>query len=91
MGDAPLTRPSLLLRTRDARDAMAWSAFVDRYGPLVYHVDGSDLTRLLLVLGKRRKDLGYLDFLDFDGNGKIGGEDLMASLKRQKLRTQFAR
>jgi RNA polymerase sigma-70 factor (ECF subfamily) len=30
------TRPSLLLRVRDARDTEAWQAFVDIYGPLVY-------------------------------------------------------
>ena len=30
------TRPSLLLRLRDPRDAEAWRSFVDVYGPLVY-------------------------------------------------------
>jgi RNA polymerase sigma-70 factor (ECF subfamily) len=36
MGKAPQTRPSLLVRIRDARDAQAWSQFVDLYAPLVY-------------------------------------------------------
>jgi RNA polymerase sigma factor (sigma-70 family) len=37
MSDAtPLTRPSLLVRIRDARDAESWQAFVELYTPLVY-------------------------------------------------------
>jgi RNA polymerase sigma-70 factor (ECF subfamily) len=31
------TRPSLLLRLRDAGDNEAWQAFVDTYAPLLYH------------------------------------------------------
>ncbi len=30
------TRPSLLLRVRNARDELAWSLFVEIYGPLIY-------------------------------------------------------
>jgi RNA polymerase sigma-70 factor, ECF subfamily len=30
------TRPSLLVRLRDAADAQAWSAFVEIYAPLIY-------------------------------------------------------
>jgi RNA polymerase sigma factor (sigma-70 family) len=37
MMNEPVTRPSLLLRLRDARDAEAWSMFVEVYLPLVYH------------------------------------------------------
>lgn len=49
-----LTRPSLLLRLRDARDAQAWQTFVDVYGPLVFghcrrrglqHPDAQDVTQ----------------------------------------------
>ena len=36
MSDAPTTRPSLLLRMRDARDHEAWHTFVELYAPLVY-------------------------------------------------------
>src|SRR5438045_5366263 len=36
MAKAPPTRPSLLLRLRDARDGVAWSEFVEVYAPLVY-------------------------------------------------------
>src|SRR6516165_8924891 len=38
------TRPSLLLRIRDPRDAEAWQTFVDVYGRLVYrHCRGRGL------------------------------------------------
>src|SRR5260370_19628198 len=36
MAEAPTTRPSLLVRLRDPQDALAWSQFVDLYGPLIY-------------------------------------------------------
>ena len=36
MNDAPLTRPSLLLRVRDVNDDLAWREFVEIYTPLVY-------------------------------------------------------
>ncbi len=48
------TRPSLLVRVRDASDASAWAAFVDIYAPLVYRLgrrrglqdaDAADLTQ----------------------------------------------
>jgi len=55
MGDSGFTtRPSLLLRLRDPRDAEAWRTFVDVYGPLVYnhgrrrglkHEDAEDVTQ----------------------------------------------
>lgn len=37
MTDAIQTRVSLLVRLRDAKDADAWSQFVDIYGPLVFN------------------------------------------------------
>lgn len=57
MGEAPTTRPSLLLRLRDARDQQAWGQFVDLYAPLVYgylrkqglqDADAADLTQAVL-------------------------------------------
>jgi RNA polymerase sigma-70 factor, ECF subfamily len=48
------TRPSLLLRVRDARDADSWATFVHVYGPLVFghcrrrglrHEDAEDVTQ----------------------------------------------
>jgi hypothetical protein len=35
MADSPGTRPSLLVRLRDPRDAQAWAQFVDVYAPLI--------------------------------------------------------
>jgi RNA polymerase sigma-70 factor (ECF subfamily) len=52
------TRPSLLLRIRDACDAEAWQTFVTIYAPLVYqyalrrglqHADAADLTQDVMV------------------------------------------
>jgi len=37
MGSSPVTRPSLLVRIRDARDEQAWRQFVEIYAPLVDH------------------------------------------------------
>jgi RNA polymerase sigma-70 factor (ECF subfamily) len=57
MADPALTRPSLLLRIRDARDRRAWEEFVDVYAPLVYgflrkhglqDADAADLTQDVL-------------------------------------------
>jgi RNA polymerase sigma factor (sigma-70 family) len=36
MKDAPVTRPSLLLRVRDANDDVAWAQFVEIYTPLIF-------------------------------------------------------
>jgi RNA polymerase sigma factor (sigma-70 family) len=36
MSEAPITRPSLLLRVRDVSDDAAWSQFVEIYTPLIY-------------------------------------------------------
>jgi RNA polymerase sigma factor (sigma-70 family) len=52
------TRPSLLLRVRDARDTEAWQSFVDTYAPLVYRyarrrglqdADAADLAQEVLL------------------------------------------
>lgn len=57
MAEAPNTRPSLLVRLRDARDADAWQQFVELYGPIVYRfgrrhrlqdADAADLTQEVL-------------------------------------------
>jgi RNA polymerase sigma-70 factor (ECF subfamily) len=54
MADTPPTRPSLLVRIRDARDSQAWAQFVEVYAPLVYaygrrhglqDADAADLTQ----------------------------------------------
>jgi RNA polymerase sigma-70 factor (ECF subfamily) len=58
MRDAPDTRPSLLLRLRDARDDLAWSEFLQIYEPLIYRLarrngfqdaDSRELTQEVLL------------------------------------------
>src|SRR5439155_3254735 len=70
MAEAPLTRPSLLLRLRDAGDQQAWEEFVDLYAPLVYgfarkhglqDADAADLTQEVL-----RAVAGAVPRLDYD-------------------------
>ncbi len=57
MAEPPITRPSLLVRLRDARDALAWKQFVQLYAPLVYgfarrrglqDADAADVTQEVL-------------------------------------------
>jgi RNA polymerase sigma-70 factor (ECF subfamily) len=57
MADSPSTRPSLLVRIRNAQDRQAWAEFVDLYAPLVYgfarkhglqDADAADLTQEVL-------------------------------------------
>jgi RNA polymerase sigma-70 factor (ECF subfamily) len=57
MGDSVATRPSLLVRIRDARDGPAWVQFVEMYAPLIYgyvrkhgiqDADAADLTQDVL-------------------------------------------
>jgi RNA polymerase sigma-70 factor (ECF subfamily) len=69
MGDAPITRPSLLVRLRDARDGLAWSQFVEVYAPLIYgfarkqglqDADAADLTQDVLgVVSEAIRRLEY--------------------------------
>src|SRR5262245_44263642 len=69
MGDIPSTRPSLLLRLRNAHDGAAWGEFVALYAPLVYgyarkqglqDADAADLTQD--VLQAVAAGLGRLDY-----------------------------
>jgi RNA polymerase sigma-70 factor (ECF subfamily) len=57
MAEAPITRPSLLVRIRDGRDGEAWAQFVEIYGPPIYEygrrhgfqdADAADLTQEVL-------------------------------------------
>jgi RNA polymerase sigma-70 factor (ECF subfamily) len=57
MAHPPITRPSLLVRLRDARDTEAWGQFVQLYAPLVYEfarkrglqdADAADVTQEVL-------------------------------------------
>jgi RNA polymerase sigma-70 factor (ECF subfamily) len=70
MVDVPLTRPSLLMRLRDAGDQEAWADFVRLYAPAIYRfarrkglqdADAADLTQEVL-----RSVSGSIGRLDFD-------------------------
>ena len=100
MADAPTTRPSLLVRLRDAQDADAWRQFVELYGPIVYRfarrhrlqdADAADLTQEVL-----RGVSGGVGRLDYDPRrGSFRGwlftlahrklYDLLARRRRQEL------
>jgi RNA polymerase sigma-70 factor (ECF subfamily) len=69
MTTSPHTRPSLLVRIRDAADREAWRQFVDLYAPLVYRfarrrglqdADAADLTQdVLQAVARSRERLQY--------------------------------
>ena len=70
MIDIPATRASLLVRLRNARDAAAWTEFVDLYAPLVYgyarkqglqDADAADLSQEVL-----RAVAGAIGRLEYD-------------------------
>jgi RNA polymerase sigma-70 factor (ECF subfamily) len=69
MAESPTTRPSLLIRIRDARDAPAWQQFVQLYAPVIYgyarkrglqDCDAADLTQE--VLRSVASAIGRLDY-----------------------------
>jgi RNA polymerase sigma-70 factor (ECF subfamily) len=93
MAESPLTRPSLLVRIRDARDGAAWSQFVTLYAPLVYgharkhgmqDADAADLTQDVL-----RAVAGAIHRLDYDPRrGSFRG--WLFTIVRNKLRNLLA-
>jgi len=92
MPDAPTTRPTLLLRLRDARDAGAWTQFVDLYAPLVYgharrqglqDADAADLTQV--VLQAVAASVGRLEYDPERGSFR----GWLFTIVRNKLRTYF--
>lgn len=93
MGDSPATRPSLLVRIRDARDSRAWAQFVELYAPLVYgfarkhglqDADAADLTQEVL-----RAVAAAVGRLDYDPQrGSFRG--WLFTVVRNKLRNFLA-
>ena len=69
MEKSPVTRPSLLVRIRDAQDREAWAQFVEVYAPLVYGLgrkrglqdaDAADLTQeVLRAVARSAERLDY--------------------------------
>ncbi|HEV3258665.1 MAG TPA: sigma-70 family RNA polymerase sigma factor [Gemmataceae bacterium] len=100
MSKSPPTRPSLLIRLRDAQDAEAWSQFVDIYGPLVYgfarkhglqDADAADLMQD--VLATVSKSAGHLAYDRQRGSFRgwlftVARNRLRRFFKRQKRSTQ---
>ena len=97
MADSPLTRPSLLVGIRDARDGEAWSQFVALYAPLVYgharkhglqDADAADLTQDVL-----KAVAGAVHRLDYDPRRgsfrqdtvRNGGVDVVGSAFFERL------
>jgi RNA polymerase sigma factor (sigma-70 family) len=94
MDDSPLTRPSLLVRIRDPRDAQAWAEFVDVYAPLVYgfarkhrlqDADAADLTQDVL-----RAIAGAVGRLNYDPE-RGSFRAWLFTVVRNKLRNFLAR
>jgi RNA polymerase sigma factor (sigma-70 family) len=89
MTQAPLTRPSLLVRLRDYQDHDAWAQFLDLYAPVVYgflrkhglqDADAADLTQASLYqIATRVQSLVY-----DPGRGEFRG--WLFTLVRNKLR-----
>ena len=94
MGELPVTRPSLLLRIRDARDDQAWAQFVEIYAPLVYgyarkhglqNADAADLTQEVL-----RRVARSVDQLEYDPKrGTFHG--WLLTVTRNALRKYWSR
>ena len=94
MADAPTTRPSLLVRLKDSRDAEAWRQFVELYGPIIYRfgrrhrlqdADAADLTQEVL-----RGVSGGVGRFDYDPRlGSFRG--WLFTLARRKLADLLAR
>jgi RNA polymerase sigma factor (sigma-70 family) len=89
MPQAPLTRPSLLVRLRDYQDHDAWAQFVDLYAPVVYgflrkhglqDADAADLTQACLYQIAARMDTLVYD----PGRGTFRG--WLFTVVRNKLR-----
>jgi RNA polymerase sigma factor (sigma-70 family) len=94
MAELPTTRPSLLVRIRDAGDGEAWRQFVQAYGPVVYgygrkrglqDADAADLTQEVL-----RAVAGSVGRLDYDRDrGSFRG--WLFTLAHHKLHDLLAR
>ncbi|HWY88622.1 MAG TPA: sigma-70 family RNA polymerase sigma factor [Gemmataceae bacterium] len=93
MAEAPLIRPSLLIRLRDFQDHEAWVQFVDVYAPLVYgyarkhglqDADAADLTQ-----GCMRQVAAHVGSLEYDRRrGSFRG--WLFTIVRNKLRNSLA-
>src|SRR5262245_48130123 len=100
MTTSPHTRPSLLVRIRDAADREAWRQFVELYAPLVYgfarrrglqDADAADLTQD--VLHRVARSRGRLEYDPRQGSFRgwlftVARNRLHTLLKRQQRQRQ---
>ena len=94
MNAVPMTRPSLLLRLRDAHDTQAWNEFVSLYTPLVFNLcvrhglqesDAADVTQEVMCVAAQS-----MPGLEYDARrGKFRGWLLQTT--RHRLYQFFAR
>ncbi|MBS0204729.1 MAG: sigma-70 family RNA polymerase sigma factor [Planctomycetes bacterium] len=92
--DSQLTRPSLLLRIRNADDVAAWREFAEIYGPLIHgfarkqglqDADAADLAQEVLYAVA-----GAIGRLNYDRQlGRFRG--WLLTVARSKLSNQYAR
>lgn len=99
MSDTPIdaareTRPSLLVRLRDAQDAAAWQTFVATYAPMIYgyarrrglqDADAADIAQE--VLTETSKALRTFEYRPETGRFR----DWLGTLARRRLSRFFAR
>jgi RNA polymerase sigma factor (sigma-70 family) len=89
MPEAPITRPSLLIRLRNHQDYQAWAQFVDLYAPFIYgflrkrglqDADAADLTQLTL-----RQVAAHVGSLEYEAGGD-SFRGWLFTIVRNKLR-----
>ena len=88
------THPSLLIRLRDARDAAAWSLFIEVYTPLIYrycrkhHLQEADAAEVAQeVLLQVNRSIGSFEYQPERGRFR----DWLGSVVRSKLSRFFRR
>jgi len=89
MPEAPITRPSLLIRLRNHQDFEAWSQFVDLYAPVIYgylrkrgvqDADAADLTQMCL-----RQVAAHVGSMEYEPGGD-SFRGWLFTIVRNKLR-----
>ncbi len=89
MPEAPITRPSLLIRLRNHQDFEAWAQFVDLYAPVIYgylrkrgvqDADAADLVQMCL-----RQVAAHVGTMVYEA-GTISFRGWLFTIVRNKLR-----
>ncbi|MCA9133678.1 MAG: sigma-70 family RNA polymerase sigma factor [Planctomycetales bacterium] len=92
MSNSPITRPTLLVRLRDAGDDAAWSEFLRDYGPMLYRFVRSrglqDADAADIVQDVVRRVAGAIGRLDY-AKEKGGFRAWLFTITRNRLYTYF--